>query len=669
MRPVASRKLEIQGDVMCEVDLPIAFSNVMSVFREGNRRSAAIPTLTNETIKKVLDATAEDSPPDWLQKMKIDFNLDMRGRLNELKTSPLHDWIGQIAVTPLAIRDFSSELTTRLKSVGEKKAWTPKYVWTPALGWPREYLEFSLDAGYRKGADARMSYVQLPRPQGVWARAVAETLLACDLPRLNVGLIPKPSIVAGHDPKDNPFGPALALTKQLRIVYALHLMYLLQGALLPLHVNRKFIMYAWERAKIEHQAASAALETWKTEFDYLMEWPLHPLLSYLASVYGTGKVETFHGLKELYLVQGEVPMQEERKKTNGDPAARLTDVKFYHAVLQDAKYDYINQKDTAWKLADGMKDKPTTVPELARMIRSLGSILEDIRSIPGLLGWNKLSGDIGTLRQDSADYIETNGEGFSESVDGGMIGLRAVISAGNIKASGYARRFQDNFNATGSLGSDYDPIKYSTVVVKGHQSSTGGMEVIARVFLPIGMSMGESIEDLIHPATFEREPHLSEFLAGLAKYGAVFADDLYVPAKTLPDAAPASAILTDWDPAVVSDARDSADMKNGIKLVLSGKNVSIMETDLMTKNHFNHRVAIVGCRPDHLTWITDMGFYGKKLFWDGHLLFDDTASSFSNSTAGLESIVDSLVVTTTIKKDDLPDGGDTQVNLDKGPTL
>jgi hypothetical protein len=280
---------------------------------------------------------------------------------------------------------------------------------------------------------------------------------------------------------------------------------------------------------------------------------------------------------------------------------------------------------------------------------------------------------MGELRQSSADYIEVNGEKYSESPDGAIAGLRPLLSQGNPNISGFARRFETRFNSTGSTGGTrLDLIIWSPAVVKGHQSALGTVDVVSRVMLPVGMYMGETIQETVLPETVAREPHLREFIAGLSTYGRVFVRQLYrSPVK---QTSTPGATVTDWDPSV--DASKLSDMKATLTTILPiieelmNKDVlSISETELMVKDQFYHRVPVRSNRPEYLIWVTDTGFYGKRLYWDGHIIFDDTSASMAYSSSSLEAIVDSMIATTTIKPADLPDAGQTEVSLEKGATL
>jgi hypothetical protein len=117
MRSVFPRIIDIPLDIVLNAPVTTGLSNIINLFLEGNKRAAAIPTLSDKTLSLALESAKTNPEPEWIETVKLGFSLDMRTRLEKLKDSVINQWLSEISVTPLAVRDYSVVMRVRLRAI------------------------------------------------------------------------------------------------------------------------------------------------------------------------------------------------------------------------------------------------------------------------------------------------------------------------------------------------------------------------------------------------------------------------------------------------------------------------------------------------------------------------------------------------------------------------
>lgn len=677
MRPIKPRTLPQPYKALFEADIKVALGNVMTLYVEGNHRSAAMAPMIGADADAMLELCLKklSGPESWLASLRIDsMDFDPRKIMDSKENEamdPLRRWLVGLMGTPYTVKDYGNYLRDTLAptsggSESSQPLWKREKVWMPALGWVRDYLTFNSVSGFERTAETRIGWELLPSVCSHWSMNLAKTLMRVDAPRFNSTLIPAMGKAQGHTAKDIPFGPLLTAVDQLREVFAVNALYLMQGPLFYWHLHKKIREHALETAYEKHRAARPAIDAWKAETEVLDSIKLHPLLSYIANGLNTGKIETYWGDLEILFHDAKVVAG-----TGDVPGSP----RLYDQLLSQAIVDFSQKAGTVdeWGdcVAKGRENRnPITPPAFARQIRSLGEMKDKVAAVASKLAWQTLSADVGTLRQSSADYILCDGEGYSESPDGGALGLRPVLSLGNLKVSGFSRRYSTTFNGTGAHGTASDLIGWSPMVVSGYQSPTNSVDVISRMYLPLGMRMGESYDEVVFAEAVASEPHFREFLSGLNAKGTVFVREYYkVPPKP-EENVPPGLTVTDWDPAIEGSSENAVagslamyygtpEYKNELR--------DALKSDFMVKSRFFHRVPVKSGRPPSISVLDPDQFIRGELHWDGSIVFDDSPISLGASAATLESVVGSMVPTTTLTVGNLPDEGQNQVELKEPP--
>lgn len=703
MRPVKPRIIPRTGIPFMYADLPTEFSNVIGAHIAGNRRSAAIAPLERSVIDKHLYAarnqlssrTRDSNIDSWLKMIKLDVPNLLGDRMAKLGAE-LTDWVAGVVGTPVPIRDFGAWIAIELKKLarsssngdGEVKAvWRPHAVMSAALGWPREYLLLNSSSGFEESvpAEKRGRFFMTTNPCSSWNMDHAKTWTTLDMGRYNISLLPPATKVGLHDPKSRPFGEVFALVEQLKELYAFHTLYLLQGSLMIPHQNERAIRKAIDLIYTQHPTVRPATDRWMEDFEFVLSQRQHPLQTFITSAARTGVLETYYGTKDLLLHFGalangeELRTDQDAQDLDDQPAHDFNKREhlFYDEFLQHIMAEFaIGASDSdeiteQWgsgcsnNLGAESENAPISIPSLARRIRSLGKLGDRMNTIANTLGWGTLSGNIGTINQCMADFILCDGDAYSAPADAGLLGLRPVLSMGNIKYNVFSIRHDDTFNGKGeSTQTPRDNIEYSTMTVPGFQSPTTMADVVARSYLPAGMWMGEQGADAVHPNTIGREAHFRAFIKSLQAKGQVFNHQYYHVPNMRTKETPVHIRITDWDVWAYGGAKEDLIVQMG---QVYPRLSTAEEQTFFVRSRFNHRFPVKMAR-GRLRWYDEYGQYGFDLDWDGHLEFDDSELALSTGhMSSLQAIVEATSVTSTIEKSQLPSGGQEQIDL-QGPT-
>lgn len=571
MKPSESSVIEQPGYSVLTLSLATIISNVLTVHIAGNHRSAHRPAFKAETHVKLIElATRPDAA--WLTSDENAANsaqrFDYRRKLDQLH-SVIKDYIDVLVDSNSTFTaDYGACVGADLVSAG---VCSVEHVVMPSLGYPRDYYAM------RQSETPDVSGAcRLPSPVTPWARAIALACAICDNGRITSDIIPLNDAGVGHfKPTNQPWGTLLTTKEQIRAIQRLYFLYSIQGTLLSLHANWRYHLATWELAYGRDKKAHVALITWREQAEWLLSLPIHPLLSYVTSALLTGDVYTFDGKRPaLYRTQPRVPVE---KKKGVDCGPGLSELQAL--IIHEAVADYSSATDCGrdtnaqahpltWGQATA--ELPSlSVGQTFYMLQSTGKLVDKVSQTKTTLHWEPVSAQVGDIRADGADFVLTDGLGYSAPPASVVLGLRPCLSLGNPICTGFKRRLDPSFNVASPLAAtsttiaakkkgktdaadEHQPggqILYSPVVMRGHLSATGSSIKYERNWIAAGMWMGEPDVMNALMATATADPvglkvvkHYSELISS---YVQQFYTALHV--KVAPDTRAARVIQTDWD--------------------------------------------------------------------------------------------------------------------------
>jgi hypothetical protein len=650
------------------VSIAKMFSNVLNLYIAGNQRTAFRVDLSHEAITSYL-AMAAGTPAGWsnAQAESKDFkeniaSLDAKKRIDKIGTV-MQAFLKAVFSPPKLIKNYGKDLAADILAM-QSSGFSKMFVQMPALGLPYTYIDMdpiSVEHDTRELTSEYTTYrtVSTCHPSAI---NVARALLLSDRGRLSLNNIPDPSGGKGpHGPLET-FGRIKVVEDQYDALQALMMLYIIQWPLALVHANRKVndLRYtiAWEL----FPRSRPALEIWKTNRDGLLNHSLHPLMSAVVSALPTGRIDAYHGEKDANLLIGGL-----QHELAPDELARYKSMMDWNGndshypllalgLVHEAVKDFISRGEILEIWGD-CSERPTAPIGVGKLSRQILSVKKHIESWPKhatALGWGTISAPIGTMIQCAADFILTDGEDYSDEPMAGLLGLRPVLSLGNIKHLGFIRRYETTFNASFVEGTLPIPItaplpiiEWSVMVVDGFQSDTGQPEVISRFYRPAGEWMGETPYVVITSAAVRADPEL-------AKYAEYFdGPDPEKPARYvdfwygdgLPDVQ--NFKQTSWDGYAVGRGYEA--VAAAYEKGYAGQLVDGKTTRLLQRTRFLHRFPVQNARDQFIYFYNEVGEFRYKLGWDGNLVYNSRTITLSKSTGVLETIVAAAPITLTQK--------------------
>jgi len=666
-----------------EISLELMFSNVMSLYIAGNRRPGRVLKIESKKITAMIDAGLR-SPETWMNAvLKIDQTdfFDSRKRVDKLDEEA-KTFVDFLRKRPQLEADFGDCLARDLLDLkdGSEPYWKRESAISPPVGYPRPYLEFDRTPTYRVVSDIENSLAagtppqhgitKLPAIGSRWNRGIAASLFLADRARLGRHLIPAIGTeVDGLDAKSTPFGTLAAIELQLQQIHSVLSLYLVQGSLLYAHAVKRSVLKAYDLAYAVEPTMRSQLETWRKAYDAALTVPLHPLLSVIANGLQTGTLFTFWGEHEcMYFPENvKLPM------IDPDDVCALASTSALQKLVLDAAsfdsllnptrvakdgivtgschlYDWNFEGDTKVANPDGL-----TYGDFARVVGGAATLTSHWPKIAGHLGWSSISADVGRINAYGSDFMLCDGIGYSKPPAAGLLGLTPVLSAGNQKLFGIARRHDERFNVknvavTDGINDPTNPtvITHSVMVVEGHQGSMSGKYSLERLYLPRGMWMGESDIVRVNSETLTAQDDYiaKEIIDYWTKQQSGYVRMDYGPASKTPP--PEFARQTDWDPWAVAVAPTDA---RSAFLELMGTEVDpVKDIVFITRKTegavFYHRFLVKMARPNHFLLFNQLGSLIKKVVFDGHVIYNNAVDT-SIDTGVLEAVVNSAPALTS----------------------
>lgn len=616
-------------------------SNVFNAYFIGNARpqwmidyqAKAWTAFHTEALKPLRDWSLDPS------QLGLD---DIRKKMAKIfEKDHLNSFMKAILSRPLHVPNIGDAMR---RDILGTDGWDQRFFWSPGLAYPIVRAVFNSDMGYdTEGLTTtkiESSLMYVPAPGSTFSKNLATTLGLIDRPRFSAQLIPGLGDHGVHKAKDVPVGVSLAFDEQIESMFALGVLYALQGSVFFAHLHSAIYDRAWTDAWNYDANAHTTLTAKKEERDWLLKnVPLHPLLSYIVSAFKpVSSVETYYGKKDLYYRAAAM---------FHDPNARISDLKrekpnFRDQYLAMALLERTrsNISDT-WDFSKPNGNSMISMDSLARRVLATDTVHTHFKEIASKLGWSEggLKTSVGPLRQNGADYILTDGEGYSGPPANGLLGLTPVLSMGNAAYMGQTRRRELFFNVTAN-----ETIQFSLVTVEGHQAPTEDYTMYERTFQPATANMGEDDVTIIRSSTVLEDPVMRGIVEHFAhKWNRCL--HLYyemqnrLPAPKLEGDELLNVLRSDWDWAVDADSRESV-LATASKLYQNQWFPSIADGILLRRPKFFFRVPVELAREGHFDLFDELGCWVKPLEFDGGINFVEDDSKLSHDGREFNAIIE-----------------------------
>lgn len=618
-----------------DIDVGTMFSNVMTAYIAGNQRSVWKSQVKSGDIKSFLERV-KAKPSSWVPNTVTDV-IDVKAKYEAaVRAIPeVKDFIAALFMRPRVQESYGSSLARELLSSTDKLSlnWTREFVGMPAFGYPRPHYKMTAKSGFEWSAGSdRALITHVPSLCSEWNVTIAATCALADATRWSDALLPsmEQSQLPSHPFKDQPFGSIAAFDEQLRTLYSMMALYLVQGSLLVAHANRRILERAAQLRMGIDVRSRPALVAREENVSYVFGIRMHPLISYIARSLSTGSASTYHGDKDLLYQYGRIAV-------NPD-SAELEDIG--EAVLADALSEFGRNETDTWgdcltKTRSGSSDDGQTVSlsTLARQIRSLGQYEQRWNGLATKLGWTDLSANVGTVYQKQADFILCDGEDYTGEPAAGLLGLKPVLSLGNIRVGGRLRRTDPEFGleADGSVG-----IEWSPMVVNGFQSATGSDQSYERLVIVAGMGMGEDGITIEPVDQISADPLIGQIVNHYAKNGPQgYVTQWYNP----PEGEAPGFKATSWD----GYAEGLTVLEAQAALVSGYKGQTVQAEKALYYSReagrpFYHRFPVKRARLTPLKFFDPMGLWRFNMRQDGNVLFGGDISG-GHSSEDIEKLV------------------------------
>lgn len=616
------------------IDLAVMLGNVMTAFIAGNRRPAMMANIgVTEYLTQIASVRAKAAT---IAAEQLGFNVPPQ-QIKHLTDTLMFEYLKlttRLAGLPTHKTDIGQDTLRQLAS------WSKVFVRAPGLGYAREYVKPA--AGDGMASDG----LTVATPYTHWHKQLLEGLIVVDRGRFTVDLVPSTTDQGSTDKRDIIPGMVRSVIDQVFGVMAWFTMYDWQPLWLPFFVNRRVLELALKIARAIGTSRDAImLDGLEDNLKWIWNQTLHPHYTYIASCLMTGTVDTKHGTRDLHYRWGS--RQESSLKDETDARVRATELAMM--MIRIARFDAFTDpmgddsfvwgdenaiKSAAEPSDDGLKGVGLSPGQLRRLYNSIGPITAKWPDVHNKLGWNRLSGNIDQVEMRGGDFILTDGIQYSGSTASALLGIRPVLSLGNVQFAGLGRRHDDKFNVRKG-----QEIKFSVMTVNGHIGMTRTGNIVERNFMPRGMWMGEvDVEQKMSGNLVDDE--IGELV--VAHFSAQTTNECYVSTAYAPAVPVAGGVLnvTDWD-AFASDAD-----KAKTDIAFAAGYVKDMESAMTGmyywRSTFNIRFPVAMSRAEHGVEHYDLlGSYVGVLPYDGHIDYDDEASLTATPT-DVQAIVDSI---------------------------
>jgi len=673
MQGIKPQIMEMAGFVVQPIDLAMTFGNVLTAITTCNHRPSMLPPFTTTALESWRSAAVAATKADDVTEMAKQLTAARGG---DALRSPLalflkhyEDVAATLISAPVYVADIGAEVADTLLRDG---SWSKQWVSSPSLGYAREYISPSAGIPAFRPTGLPNWEDDVADVEGAQsARSMMATLaMVFDRPMLTDRLIPDAKTLTTRDNREPWWGTTKSAMAQADRLTAVGLLYERQLDAFWMHFTTPFITMAASLARAAYPREAPILDFKLRLIEEMKrQLPCHPLLRSIAEMYSKVTVSTYYGDKQLVYRHGPAeytPSSNSTERSRG--RSQLAQIIIAEAIADAARLRAL-AVDNAWPgellrdIAPGVKPGVTAaILSASGAHYGLAEWLHDYRryvahwpELVRVLGWGSgVSAQAFHVDQSCADFLLTDGDYYSGNPSAALAGVRPTLSLGNVKASGFTRRFQADFNTGPVPGTAAMPtdgtdtpvsMMWSTLTAKGHMAAVGGPLALTRFFIPTGMSMGETGAEVRFYDGRVADPVGDAVLAvyrQASSKGYVthwYADPV---SRTSRQLANGSYLRTDWDTWTHAGQPTAAQ-----ELLLAGygaQNVDVSPVNqyLYRESGWPLRFPVAIATIGDFEWYDEMGELRDMLKRDGHVLFDDQLT-LPDSYGSIDAYVNLLV--------------------------
>jgi hypothetical protein len=685
------------------VDMIGVLSNTMTVITSTNHRPARLRNVGVDVLRgwrdRAVVLAGKDHREDLAAVFRGDANVGRNGPIS-LFMNEYGEVAALLASEPGYVRDVGVNLSEHLLKSGN---WSTQTVSTPALGYPRTYLQcsarylaknspFSLP-GTSVTSRSVEEGLTPPTAEGdesdrgqndTFAQTCADLAMLFDRPNYSIGLIPEAKTLTQRNVKEPFWGETQAVMGQLRRLNAIGLLYASQADALALRWDESMWTFAYTLAWEQYIGMRPLLEMMKKMRDELLAMlPCHPLLETTRQLVKNVTLETFNGTRDAYVrhvpnagaALGISPTDGGREAlgpvNNSVLAMRLVAT----AMAEFGRLGEIAASGVEWPKQwldeagshvgeDGRKAILTSsrpggavlFSDALHRLSALKQYTEQWPDITRILNWGTSYKEVSTtIHAHGADFTVTDGDGWSNDPISTVAGLKPSVSIGNPKSAAIAVRFQNDFG-TGLRASTAPQVRekdgmiapaafeWNVVTVEGHLTALDGNETLTRFYMPPGMLMGE-IGGEARFATGDEPNHVAVKRLYESKSPGGYTRQWAL----VPEGAPSIArgdnlfIKTDWD-----GWTQGTDPVTVQRLLLDQYGSSEVDENpdvFLFRESWKMRVPVKLTRANCYEEYDELGAFRKTVPFEGYVLFDgEDLDVGSYGTSSVQTLVDMLLV-------------------------
>jgi hypothetical protein len=702
MKPINGAVLEVPGHAVLPVDMTGVLSNMVTVIATTNHRPGRVRDLTVQQGRSwrqiALAGTRKNNKLEIANVIKNATNLSANAPISVFMKD-YADILAMLMADPTYVKDVGVDFRNELLASG---AWGKTHVTGPSFGYPREYLRFTprydnpngpfglpgsrlfvdplsdLVTDGEKAEDAEL----IRANRDAFPTAIADLAMTWDRANYSASLMPETKSLTQRDAKEPFFGQVSVVLNQMKRLGAVGLLYEAQSTALSLLWEDSIWNLAFELAYAQFQSLRPLLEVFKEERDTLRaKIPLHPILQLSGNLVSKITLSTRYGAKTAYTrhVAGVgarltvPPLAAFGKSSESANGSVLAMGLAAAAVSEFARLSDIAASGAQWP-REWLEAVSKGVPEssirpllttpgqgggltFAAALHKLAVLEEYVALWPEIIrtmGWqNPPSTPEVAIDANGADFVLTDGDGYSADPVSVMAGLHPSLPISNPKVACIGIRYEPLFGikpssdestslTTKEGATAHFAFKWNVVTAEGHLSALDGPDTLTRFYITPGMTMGaEGGEpqwaDETHPSTLAvKQYYDSKSIGGYVRQWATPPD-----AVTSKKVGETTVVATDWD--IVADSADSIQAQS-LMLEAYGDDQTASGSVFFYRTRWNMPIPVALTRPNCFELLDELGAYKETVRFEGHVIFNNDINVSAYTTAPIQAIIDMLPV-------------------------
>lgn len=684
----------VESNYVLQIDASLLISNALNIIIHNNHRPTMFRDLTDVTMRQWRSKSYIQRDGSQMLRLAEQFQA---GRPPSPATAFLQDYkdvASALMSEPTYHRDAGEALRDCVTRVG---TWGVSYVALPALGTARAYYQLRMqghelatpftlpswtpasgDALRTDNSDPMAITVESAGPSGL-RDVIANIAMAFDRPAISADLVPDSKTAASpRESREAFWGQATAALNQVDRLRAIGLLWCRQLDAFALRMHDPMWDLAFELAHAQFPRERPILERYAELRSAVRDLiPIHPFLESVTNLINQVSLSTYWGTKRAAFRFVSVEQEQIHRGRQSAMAQRL----MLYAMAEYANLRSLATGANAWPVkwaADNAPDLSQT--EITGILRSGAPAPgepTDTQTYSDVLEWAAVNEKLVAMWADvarslnwsgavpaqaytvdaaGADFMVTDGQGFSDNPAAAIAGLRPLLSLGNIQASGFERRMLTNFGL-GKVSAQAPELdnggvespmafSWSTIVAKGHTTALKGKDAYIRFYMPPGMWMGEPGVMTRFAGGMEEDP-IGQMVVGYymgASPGGYVKENYSPPRVSISRTANgATYMVTSWDAvAVSSNAPDNA--QTALLAGYGEQNTSKKLDYYFYSPDFKLRTPVAMTRAPQFDVYDELGAFVETKQFDGHILFGGDIA-LPNDSSVVDAYVDLLRVT------------------------